>query len=363
LAVPKPRTAPHSEKLLGIQMARGMAATLVVLYHCGRMLPPYTSYVPFGGFFKFGHAGVDFFFTLSGFIIYYVHYADIGKPSRLRRYGWRRVARIYPMYWFVTGLLLAKNLAESRTYDVPLGHLIQSLLLIPHSSEPMLGGAWTLVHEMTFYCVFAIAVFNKRIGIAVALLWIGMICAGTVVPFDGLYTQFIATFYHLQFLIGVLAAHIVLTRIVPWPRLWAAAGAAAFLASGLMENAGVFAVSGHVSELCFGLSAGLCIVGLATAERQGLIRIGRFGEFFGAASYSLYLTHLITIGIIFRGLQIVGGFALLPGLLIYVLAAAVAIVVGCGFCYAVEMPLITAAGWLGRNYVYGRGSPAPSSAA
>src|SRR5580692_2096905 len=96
-------------RLLGIQLARGAAAVLVVLYHAGRglALPQYLGHVPLGGLFNFGHAGIDFFFVLSGFIIFTVHHGDIGRPSALPRYVWRRLARIYPIYWVVTAIVIA----------------------------------------------------------------------------------------------------------------------------------------------------------------------------------------------------------------------------------------------------------------
>jgi len=66
-------------------IARGVAALTVVLYHAtrGLSLPQYLGYIPFGNSLGFGHAGVDFFFVLSGFIIMHAHTADIGRPERL----------------------------------------------------------------------------------------------------------------------------------------------------------------------------------------------------------------------------------------------------------------------------------------
>ena len=49
--------------------------------------------------FQFGHAGVDLFFVISGFIILFVHYDDIGRPERVGRYLGRRLSRIMPAYW------------------------------------------------------------------------------------------------------------------------------------------------------------------------------------------------------------------------------------------------------------------------
>ena len=98
------------ERLDGVQAARGAAALLVVLYHCGRMLslPQYVGRIPLGNVFEFGHAGVDFFFVLSGFIIMHVHRGDLGRPGRFGRYAWRRATRIVPMYWVVTAIVVLK---------------------------------------------------------------------------------------------------------------------------------------------------------------------------------------------------------------------------------------------------------------
>jgi len=69
---------------------------------------------------QFGHAGVDFFFVLSGFIIFFVHGKDIGKPSRLPHYVWRRFIRIYPVYWAVTliSIVLAFFFSKLSTVSI-----------------------------------------------------------------------------------------------------------------------------------------------------------------------------------------------------------------------------------------------------
>src|ERR1700690_1319738 len=99
-------TERSSGRLLSIQAARGVASLAVIFYHAGGgvALPQYVGFIPLGGFFNFGHAGVDFFFVLSGFIIYFVHHRDIGHPASLPRYTWRRLTRVLPIYWVVTAL-------------------------------------------------------------------------------------------------------------------------------------------------------------------------------------------------------------------------------------------------------------------
>ena len=62
-----------------------MAATAVVFYHAARHLNKIYGVPALMCVFQFGHAGVDLFFVISGFIILFVHYDDIGRPERLGR--------------------------------------------------------------------------------------------------------------------------------------------------------------------------------------------------------------------------------------------------------------------------------------
>lgn len=81
-----------------------MAALLVLAYHLDGSIfqtPKFWSETALGGFFGFGHAGVYFFFVLSGFIIASSHHDDIARPDRVANYLMRRIIRVYPVYWIV----------------------------------------------------------------------------------------------------------------------------------------------------------------------------------------------------------------------------------------------------------------------
>ncbi len=60
--------------LNSLQSLRGTAALLVVMCHATYWSKKLFEYKFLSGAFKFGLAGVDIFFVLSGFIIYYVHH-------------------------------------------------------------------------------------------------------------------------------------------------------------------------------------------------------------------------------------------------------------------------------------------------
>lgn len=50
--------------------------------------------------------GVDFFFVLSGFLIYHVYAKNAGDWDHSLQFMKRRLIRIYPLIWFFTCLSL-----------------------------------------------------------------------------------------------------------------------------------------------------------------------------------------------------------------------------------------------------------------
>ena len=76
-------------KLIPLQYIRGIAALSVLITH----VMQYLKIKPFGYFWS-GQYGVDVFFILSGFIIYYT----IRENETFTRFIIKRVFRIYPLY-------------------------------------------------------------------------------------------------------------------------------------------------------------------------------------------------------------------------------------------------------------------------
>jgi exopolysaccharide production protein ExoZ len=343
------------EKFLGIQSARGFAALAVTLFHAihGISLDQYVGYAPFKWFFSFAHSGVDFFFVLSGFIIYFAHHADIGQPSALPRYVWRRVTRIYPIYWVITGfVILLAIFRPGGGHGLEAEHVLKSVLLLPQSREPLIGVAWTLEHEMLFYLAFSLFIVGRRLGAILFILWTCLIVGVAIVRPSGELLRFLGSSYHLQFFMGVAAGHAVLNLRISWPRLLAFFGLLAFFSAGMMENAGFIAWGGLSSQLLFGSTATCIVFGLAAAERQGFLHIGPASVFLGDASYSLYLTHTITIGLTARVLMIAGVIKLLPGWFVLIIVTVTA-VIAAGLVYRfIERPLASLLGTIGRSYIY-----------
>ncbi len=329
-----------STQLKGIQFGRGIAACLVVLFHAGHMLaePQYVGH-PYSltSLFRFGNAGVDFFFVLSGFIIFYVHSADIGRPQRLAHYLWQRVTRIYPIYWIVTSYVVATLVAKHDWPALDISRVIGSILLLPGTKEPILGPAWTLLHEMAFYGVFAVAILSARAGLICAAVALAMtfVSVQSSLPIVALFQ----TPFHYEFAMGAFAAFAVQRSWLGPGWLLAAIGVIVFAVAAGLVNARSLSEVGTEARIWFGLASFFLITGAAKAELKGHLKISSLGNYLGAASYSIYLVHVIALGL---GARLLFSFRLahdLPNataLLICLLAVAA----GCALHSGIEKPLL-----------------------
>lgn len=95
-----PMGKPVVQVFSSLQLWRGLAALLVVLFHTSLIftLEKYWGADPMKGLFSFGAAGVEMFFVISGFIILHVHWGDIGVPGKLPGFLKKRFVRIICPY-------------------------------------------------------------------------------------------------------------------------------------------------------------------------------------------------------------------------------------------------------------------------
>jgi exopolysaccharide production protein ExoZ len=149
--------------LTSVQALRGLAALGVVSDHVSFIMgqPQYGSHSIWPETLEYGKLGVNLFFVLSGFIILRAHLADLGRPSRLARYLYRKVVRIYPVYWIFLTLYVVAAAAHFGFPEFAWapGNLLQAYTLLPLSADvslPLhelilpLKVAWTLAYEIEF---------------------------------------------------------------------------------------------------------------------------------------------------------------------------------------------------------------------
>ena len=293
-------------KFGGIEAARGIAAVLVALYHGSRLVaqPRYAGVVPAAGMFGDFDKGVDFFFVLSGFLITWVHWHDMGLPSRLPHYLRRRFIRIYPVYWLALLIPLAGSALHVRETALPLtsGIVISSIFLLPGDQPMVLGVAWTLVYEVLFYCAFACAILaGRRAAACAAALWASLIVAASTLGVSAPFPfSFLASPFILEFLMGVAAAILLRRAAVSSPRALAIGGAAVFVLF-MLTRIDRFVGMGELGpRLFFGSCAAVFVAGSVEWERSGRASVPRWLGLLGGASYSIYLIHSTVQPIIMR---------------------------------------------------------------
>lgn len=333
-------------QLQGIEAARGIAAALVVVYHAARHLDANGLGLPWVfGIERFGHAGVDFFFVLSGFIILFAHWGDVGEPSALPRYAERRVTRIYPLYWPVFAVTLAIAALGTRSVEATGSDLLANLLLLPTADQPILGVAWTLQHEMLFYAAFAVLLLSRPLGVALLTGWLAWVLAVAIGwlerPESGLGRVGLSS-YNLQFALGMLAARVARGARVPSPGISAGAGALAFLGVGIAESEGALDGYGDAARVAYGAAAWLFVSGIVARERESGLRVPGLLSLLGKSSYSIYLVHLLFIGVAYKLLDAAGATRL-PGHVQLLLLVSIGIAGGVLVSRWVETPLIAVA--------------------
>jgi exopolysaccharide production protein ExoZ len=301
-------------KIETVEMGRGIAACAVVLYHVNGVaayggLSHWAWFTPFA-------AGVDFFFVLSGFIIFHVHRRDFGRPEMLRAFLIKRFVRIYPLLWIVViGWVAMKAFAGETP---PVSTVINSLTLYPSDLPPEPVVVWSLRHEVLFYAAFAALIIDRRLGLAVFGVWAfagaTMMAIATATSPNGPITIILSGFL-LQFLIGAGVSAIASRKLVgSWRPFWLG------LAAVIVANAGIYALGldrnstleyepwHNLVVLVRGLAFGLCLYGMLCIEQH--VRVPRWGLLLGAASYAIYLVHLPVLTVVkFAALPLGDGWA------------------------------------------------------
>lgn len=329
-------------KLLSVQALRGVAALLVVAFHAQGVigLPQFGGIKPFAGFFEFGHAGVDFFFVLSGFIIFYIHQRELNIPQRFNSYLWKRVTRIYPLF-LVVMLITALKFVYHGNFNTL--DFIKTIFLLPQPALPMLKQSWTLVHEFIFYLCFSIAFFNTRLARALLGIWFTAFVIQKSMDFhlpagfSADCLNVLSSPYNLLFIIGMLVAWLVVRIQVPFPRLFIIIGTILFLLTGVAENLQILQTSATFTILMFGLSSAVLLIGVVSGESHGLIRVHNSANLLGDLSYPLYLSHGISIAAI-MAIYTISGLHL-PGWVLLILLLIICSIAGIVLNKLVERPM------------------------
>jgi peptidoglycan/LPS O-acetylase OafA/YrhL len=191
-------TAPVEPRgdLRALTGARGIAAWLVVLYHV-RLTFADALPADLVAILAKGYLAVDFFFMLSGFVIW-LNYQDkiaAGGWAAVPHYLARRVARIWPLHLFVlggaiafAGLLALTGRGDSEQF--PWAELPLHLLMIHNwgltSALSWNDPSWSISAEFGAYLLFPLIALHidwRRFGWDTLGLFVAALAAGLHILF------------------------------------------------------------------------------------------------------------------------------------------------------------------------------------
>lgn len=275
-----------------IQVLRGLAAYLVVVFHLQKLLSNSLGVTIGGG-------GVDVFFVISGFIMVYT--TQQPRPDA-GHFILNRFVRVAPIYWIVTMFVfvvaaVVPSIFKNTTAD--WSDLVLSLLFVPFQkaevglAQPILFVGWTLNYEMFFYSLFALGLLSPRrelgnlmvVGILLVLAVMGAVLEPTL-----LLPRFYTNLLILEFAAGMILAmglgRMPLTAGFSLKLLTVGVGVMALIVL-------MFPPAWRINHaVLYGPLATLIVGSALLLERWGWSWKSPVALLLGNASYSIYLTHI-----------------------------------------------------------------------
>lgn len=344
-------SSEENRTLAGLQVMRAVAALMVAVHHAMEVpRPGMGAAAPPDWLTTAGAAGVDIFFVISGFIMMAVSFPRGGAPIDPWSFLRKRIARIYPFYWVTLGIVLVGwqvglfNTLSPNNRSV--WDIARSLLLAP-SDTLVISVAWTLVHEMNFYLLFALMLWTRSalgclLGVT-AFLLLQLALGGNAS--DPAVSLFLTRPIMLEFCFGLALGYVYFKGLLPRRIPWALPAAAlAFMTFAPMfiphESTGGLDALDRV--WAWGIPAAVLVAACVTWPIEDG-PLNRTWMLLGDASYAIYLLHpFVMLGYA----KTLGAFRILlhmPQAPLILGATILSAVVGVAAHVAVERPISRAA--------------------
>ena len=315
--------------IISIELLRSIAALLVVFLHASN------------GYF--GACGVDIFFVISGFIMSLV--IDRGEIGF--HFIKNRLIRIVPSYWFLTLILFgaAQFIPFAVKSSVSASDLYSSLFFMPFlkssgAIQPVLNVGWSLNYEMLFYAlIFVSSLFVREKAIYLACVLLLIVCVASRYIPSYVISNFYGDTILVEFVYGCLIFRFKDANYLKKTPFWARCFIVVFIFIGL-----------YVLEVRYGmilrpytsgaLAAALLIAILTFDDwlQRCPMLVKELVSLGGRISYSLYLTHPFTIGIIFFVFNRCCWFDPMGSSLLMIFLVLTSVVVSCVFYGVFDRP-------------------------
>jgi exopolysaccharide production protein ExoZ len=321
-------------ELVSIQYLRALAALGVLLCHASMsLLDKGQTLLPLGA----GSAGVDLFFVISGFIMYYT---TANRAMTTGEFYLKRLIRIFPLYFAVSSVaFLLARLAPSatRTFSPHFYDYTRSILFVPFYSttvhgvdsltplmRPEVGQGWTLNYEVFFYFLFGLSLFlprRFRMRVLITLFLLLTVIGALFHPSSAILSTYTDSLL-LEFVLGVVIGHFLVRKL---PKSVTTIGISMLTVSGIASLAiQMFGTVSLPRVIAYGLPAACLVAAALWLEHNQLVpRVSAF-LLLGDASYSLYLLHGFVVAILRRLWARYSDVNLLSTHIVFVLVSTVA---------------------------------------
>ena len=318
----------HEEHVGVFDGLRGVAILLVVWYHVGLVTHALSAWTVFGrslnvqAIAQTGFVGVDLFFFVSGFCLFYPYARSIVEGRELmtmREFTRKRLLKILPSYLLALtafALLYRQSFASPADFWRQFGlHLAFLHPLFLDSFGSISGPLWTLGIEVEFYALFPLICwfFRKQPFIVFSLIAVGAIFYRVSLSAHGATTMLYQT-DQLPAVIDLFASGMLAAYVIVLVRMrgirsnaargaWTAIGIAAIASVGLLltrlsaagdagGDAGAYTwLNDH--RFAFAALFGATGIGLTLGVPAGrLLFTNPILGYLAGISYNLYLWHL-----------------------------------------------------------------------
>lgn len=255
-----------------LQFLRFVAALLVLLFHLTII--------------SSGYKGVDIFFVISGFVMYYTLF--VRKRPNAIHFVVNRTTKIFFLYWIA--LLFAILVQPQKFIDLNL----KTLILFPgHLS--IVGVSWSLSFELYFYFVIGTSAYLIPSKYHKTLFIILLIIT-TLITFTNLFTHiFIGTVINYavgpnfwEFLLGILCAYLAINY---YKRI--GVNSAILMASISLLLFMIISIryTDPLMFIVYGLLSFFTVLFLTSYEQERKLntKLSNFFQLIGDASYGIYL--------------------------------------------------------------------------
>lgn len=284
-----------------IDSLRGVAITMVILYHVGQagsalyLFPASLSII-----IDNGYLGVQLFFLVSAYTLTISHYSRLNEVNATRNFFIRRFFRIAPLYYLAMLYYFIQNFLGFQYFytGIPIdtvtkGELLANLFFV-NSFHPiwinhLVPGGWSVTIEFMFYLMLPLILkFVKDINGAIVFL-VGALLFATILRLNHVLGH---TF---------LSGHNYLNWFLPNQLPIFSLGIFAYFVlnrNAQLKNSTLLYLSFITLLFCylsfsvhFIFSVSCCLLLIVLSKQPLKLVVNKVSGYIGKISFSLYLTH------------------------------------------------------------------------